>query len=107
MSSMAVSAGCGQRAASSESAAAPPSVTVQVARLETLRNTVVAPGVVTPAAAADWTISSPETGRVAELPKAEGDAVKPGDVLVRFDLRNLASEVAARMADFSAVGSRV
>jgi len=104
---LAPGAGCGQRAASSESAVAPPNVSVQIARLETLRSTVAGPGVVTPAAAADWTISSPETGRVAELPKAEGDAVKPGDVLVRFDFGNLAEDVAAREGDVSATTSRV
>jgi RND family efflux transporter MFP subunit len=101
-----VSLGCGERAASSETAAAPPNVSVQVVRLETLRNTIGATGVVTPVAAADWTISSPETGRVAELPKAEGDAVKPGDVLVRFDFWNSADDVAARQADVASAASR-
>ena len=50
-------------------------------------------GMVTPAPGADWTIVAPEPARIAELPKAEGDRVAAGDVLVRFDIPTLAAGV--------------
>jgi RND family efflux transporter MFP subunit len=85
----------------------PAGVSVEVARLQTLRLTVSGPGQVAPAATADWTIYAPETGRVAELPKAEGDAVKVGDVLVRFDYGSIAADISAREGDLAAANGRL
>ena len=54
------------------------------------------PGVVTPAPGAELTVVAPEAARIVELPKAEGDAVKAGDLLVRFDIPTLAADLGAR-----------
>src|SRR5215831_2932901 len=87
---------CRRQTSSDQPAEVPASVTTQLIRPQTLRNTINTTGVVAPARAGDWTITSTETGRIVELPKAEGDPVKTGDVLVRFDFSNLTEEVAAR-----------
>ena len=95
-------AACGKSAA--ESAEAPAealAVTVEVARVQTLRATIGGQGTVAPAAAGDWTIYPSETGRIVELPKREGDAFNAGDVLVRFDYGSLSAEVAAHRIQLS------
>ena len=65
------------------------------------------PGVIAAAPGADWTIIAPDAGRIAELPKAEGDAVKTGDLLVRFEVPAIANEIAARKADVTQAGARL
>jgi RND family efflux transporter MFP subunit len=74
-------------------------VAVVPARLDALRSVVIATGTIAPAPGGDWTITAPEAGRIAELPKNEGEAVKVGDLLVRFDIPSLTSELAARQAE--------
>ena len=85
----------------------PPVVTVEVARVETLKSTVVGTGTVLPSLAGDWTIYSPETGRIDSMPKAEGDEVKPGDVLVRFEFGEALQDVTARKSDVTAAASKL
>ena len=65
-------------------AAAP--VTVVTVQPATLEGIVSATGIVAAAPGADWTITAPEAARIIEIPKAEGDRVKPGDLLVRFEI---------------------
>jgi RND family efflux transporter MFP subunit len=86
---------------------APVSVTVQTARLGTIRDTIVVPGTVVPSPAADWTIYAPEAGRIAEIPKVEGQAVKAGDLLVRFDLAGVSQEIATRQAEVAEATARM
>jgi RND family efflux transporter MFP subunit len=84
---------------SGQAAAPPVSVTVEAARLDSLRDLLTASGTVVPALAADWIIYAPEAGRIVELPKGEGEAVQVGDLLVRFDLASVAQDLADRQAD--------
>ena len=100
-------AGCHRGAEEEHAAVAPVSVSVQAARLDTLRDAIVVPGNVVPVASADWTVYAPETGRIAEMPKMEGDAVKTGDVLVRFDIASLSADLANTQLEVSAATSRV
>lgn len=72
-------------ATSAEAGADASSVSVEVTRLQTLRAAVTGPGLISPSAAGDWTIHADETGRIASLPKREGDTVELGEVLVRFE----------------------
>ena len=58
----------------------------------TLGGIVAATGVVAAAPGADWTITAPEPARILELPKAEGDRVRTGDLLVRFEIPSAATE---------------
>ncbi len=86
-------------------AAAPVTVvTVQPGMLEGI---VSATGLVTAAPGADLTITAPEAARIVEIPKAEGDRVKPGDLLVRFEIPSLSTDVATRRAEVQQAEARV
>lgn len=74
-------------------------VTVQAARLESLREVVAAPGVVVPSALADFVVTAVESAEIVELPRAEGDAVREGDLLVRFEIPAITSTLLARQTD--------
>ena len=80
-------------------------VTTQPAKVTTLREIVTAAGTVVPQAAADFVVTAPEACAIAELPKAEGDTVQAGDIIVRLDLPAVSAEMATRqleVADASA-----
>lgn len=66
-----------------------------------IRGVVHATGVVAPAPGAELVVVAPEAARVAEVPKATGDPVRQGDVLVRFDIPNTAAEVKRQRAEVS------
>lgn len=88
--------GCGRAEPDDTAGSGAVGVTVAVARNQTLRDVTSASGTVVPSSSGDWTITAPELAEVAELPKAVGDAVAAGDVLVRFDVPSVAQELAAR-----------
>ena len=91
--------GCSKPAVEEVETKAAAPVTAITLTPQTLEGIVVATGTVTAAPGADWTITAPDHGRIAELPKAEGDRVKPGDLLVRFDIPSLHADVAARRGE--------
>jgi RND family efflux transporter MFP subunit len=86
---------------------APVPVTVETAKVESIRSTIAAGGLVVPAAGAELTIVAPAQGRVAEITRAEGEAVRQGDVLVRFDIPSMESDVAAKRAAVAQASARV
>jgi len=86
-------------------AAAP--VTVITVTPATLEGVVIAAGTVAAAPGADWTIVAPEPARILEIPKAEGDPVKTGDLLVRFEIPSLSTDVANRRAEVQQAQARV
>jgi RND family efflux transporter MFP subunit len=73
----------------------------------TLEGVVAASGLVTAAPGADWVITAPEPARIVEMPKAEGDRVKAGDLLVRFEIPARGAEVAQRKAEVDQARARV
>jgi RND family efflux transporter MFP subunit len=73
----------------------------------TLRGIVAATGVVAAAPGADWVITAPEPARILELPKAEGDRVRTGDLLVRFEIPSATTDVANRRAEVEQAQARV
>jgi RND family efflux transporter MFP subunit len=89
-----------------ETTAAAPVTAIRVAR-QTVEGIVTATGSVAAAPGFDWTITAPEAARIVELPKAEGDTVKPGDLLVRFEIPSLATDVATRRAEVQQAQARV
>lgn len=99
--------GACRRAAPEDAATGPVPVVAAQARLETLRDTLTASGTVVPSTAADLSIIAPENAQIAELPHAEGDTVKEGDLLVRYDIPALTSEISAREAEVAAASSRL
>lgn len=98
---------CSKPAEEAVETTAPISVRVEAARLEVLQTPIVATGSVTPSPGGDWTITAPDTGRVVELPKAEGDLVKAGDLLVRFEIPALTTELIARQSELLQAASRL
>ena len=74
-------------------------VEVEDAHTGTIRAVITATGTVEPAPGADFTVTAPGPARIAEMPKAEGDRVRAGDLLVRFDAPALDADAAARAAD--------
>ena len=90
---------CGKEAAEEVDSETVVSVKTEPARLGTIRGVVHATGVVTPAPGAELVVVAPEAARIAAIPHAAGDRVRPGDVLVRFDIPNSAAEVDRQQAE--------
>lgn len=74
-------------------------VTTAVAARATIRASVHATGVVTPAPGAELIVVAPEAARVAEIPHAAGDRVRRGDLLVRFEIPSTTAEVEKQQAE--------
>jgi membrane fusion protein (multidrug efflux system) len=89
-----------------ETKAAAPVTTIALAP-QTVEGVVGAAGTVSAAPGADWVITAPEHARITELPKAEGDRVRPGDLLVRFEIPSLATDVAARRGEAQSAQAHV
>jgi membrane fusion protein, multidrug efflux system len=66
-----------------------------------IRAVVRASGVVVPAEGAEFQIVAPEPARIVEIAKAPGDAVRSGEVLVRFDLPSASRDVARFAAELA------
>jgi len=92
-------AGCGRDAPEEvESVAVVPVRTAQVAT-GTIRGLIHATGVVTPAPGAELLVVAPEAARIAEIPHGEGEPVRRGDLLVRFDIPSLVADVQRQEAE--------
>jgi len=89
-----------------ETTAAVP-VAVETATRQLFESTLAATGTVAPAPGAELTVIAPGPARIAEIPKAEGDLVKAGDTLVRFDIPSLGSDVAAGRAGVAQAEARL
>lgn len=73
-------------------------VEVEAARSGPIREVIATSGVVTAAPGAELVVTAPEGARIVELPRAEGDRVKPGDLLVRFEIPSLTAGAASSKA---------
>ena len=82
-------------------------VQVDTARTGPLREVVAATGVVTAAPGAELIVTAPEAARIVEMPKAEGDRVRAGDLLVRFEIPSLTAEAASGRAAIDQAEARV
>jgi RND family efflux transporter MFP subunit len=82
-------------------------VNVEPAQTGAIDATVNVSGVVAPAPGGDWTIVAPAPGRIAEIPKAEGDQVAPGDLLVRFDIPSLAADLSQHQGEVRQAQARL
>jgi RND family efflux transporter MFP subunit len=86
--------------------AAAPVTTVTVAP-QTFESVVSASGTVAAAPGADWTITAPEHARIVEMPKGEGDRVQTGDLLVRFEIPSLSTDVTTHRGEAQAAQAHV
>jgi RND family efflux transporter MFP subunit len=85
----------------------PVSVAVEAATTGSIREVVAATGIVSAAPGAELVVTAPEPARIVELPKAEGDRVRPGDLLVRFEVPSLTAGAAAGRAEIEQAQARV
>src|SRR5678815_1121092 len=74
-------------------------VKTEQATVGDIRGVIHATAIVSPAPGADLVVVAPEAARIAEVPKALGDAVRRGDVLVRFEIPTTAAEVQRQHAE--------
>ncbi|HEX5216409.1 MAG TPA: efflux RND transporter periplasmic adaptor subunit [Vicinamibacterales bacterium] len=107
LGSVAFLGGCGHAPVEEIETTAPVPVTAEAAAAGTLESVVTMAGTVTPAPGGDLLVTAPEAGRIAEMPRAEGDAVSAGDVLVRFDIPSLAADVDAKRAALKQAQARL
>jgi len=89
-----------------ETKAAAPVTTVAVSP-QMFEGVVSASGTVAAAPGADSTITAPEHARIVEITKAEGDRVKTGDVLVRFEIPSLETDVTTHRGELQAAQAHV
>ena len=89
-----------------ETAAVVP-VTVEAAAAGTLQSAAHVSGIVEPAPGADLVVTAPASARIVEMPKAEGDVVRSGDLLVRFEIPSLAADTAAKRAEIERANARL
>ncbi len=74
-------------------------VKVEPAQTGDIQAVLHATGTVAPAPGAELIVIAPEAARIAEVPKAEGDTVGRGDILVRFDIPSTIAEVERQRAE--------
>jgi RND family efflux transporter MFP subunit len=96
---LAMAIACSKPAAEETESEAPVPVKVAEAMTGSIRGIVHATGVLNPAPDGEMIVIAPEAGRIAEIPKAEGDRVARGDVLVRFEIPSLPAEVQRQTAE--------
>lgn len=84
-------------------------VPVSVAQVETGSITVSihASGLVTPAPGAELIVVAPESARITAIPKAEGDTVRRGDVLVRFEIPSTQAEASKQRTEIGRAQARL
>lgn len=102
-----VAAHCSKPAVEQIETTGPLTVEVEEAKLDAIETSVAVTGIVEPAPGADWTIVAPGAGRVLEIPKAEGDVVNAGDLLVRFEVPSITSDVVARQSEVAQSNARL
>jgi RND family efflux transporter MFP subunit len=90
---------CSKPAVEETESEAPVPVKVEAAATGSIRGLIRATGVVAPAPEGELIVIAPEAGRIAEIPRAEGDRVARGDVLVRFEIPSLPAEVQRQTAE--------
>jgi RND family efflux transporter MFP subunit len=76
-------------------------VAAQPARSGSLRAVVRVTGVVVPADGAEFLLVAPETARVLEITKAEGDTVASGEVLARFELSTAVQNLSRQQSELA------
>jgi RND family efflux transporter MFP subunit len=82
-------------------------VTTADAAIGDVTASIHATGLVTAAPGAELIVVAPEPARVAEMPKAEGDLVRKGDLLVRFEIPSSIAETSKQRAEIARAEARL
>lgn len=99
--------GCSHQSAEEVDSETVVPVTTAAATTGDIRATITVTGIVTAAPDADQVVIAPQAARIAELPRAEGDRVRAGDLLVRFEIPELVADVATRRAEVTRAQARL
>lgn len=83
------------------------SVEVETARTGAIREVIAATGIVSAPPDGELVVTAPEAARIVELPRAEGDRVRAGDLLVRFEIPTLTAAAASSRAGIEQAEARV
>lgn len=100
-------AACGHESAEEVESETIVPVTTAPATTGNIRASIAVTGTVTAAPGADQVVIAPQPSRIVEIPKAEGDRVSAGDVLVRFEIPSLTADVATRRAEVTRAEARL
>jgi RND family efflux transporter MFP subunit len=100
-------AGCHKAAPDETATETPVAVEVEPAKTDAVREVIAATGLVTAAPGGELVVSAPDSARIAEMPKAEGDHVRSGDLLVKFDIPSLTADVATARAAIEQARARL
>jgi membrane fusion protein (multidrug efflux system) len=100
-------AGCGKPATEEVETETVVPVTTEAAATGSIRAVIHATGDVNPAAGAELVVVAPEPARILEITKAEGDPVRRGDVLVRFEIPSLGADVLSKGAEATSAQERL
>jgi RND family efflux transporter MFP subunit len=92
-------AACSKKTAEETESEAPVPVKVEEATTGSIRAVLHATGVVNPAPDGELIVIAPEGGRILDIPRAEGERVAKGDVLVRFEIPSLTADVQRQTAE--------
>jgi len=82
-------------------------VTVEPARKGSIQDTLRVTGTIAPAAGAELMVATPAPARILEMPKAEGEIVRRGDLLVRFEIPTLDADVASKESEVARARARL
>lgn len=90
---------CGKPAVEEVESQSVVTVTTATAQVGAIVGVVHATGLVTPSPGAELIVVAPEAARIAEIPRAAGDPVKKGDVLVRFEVPSSTADLERQQAE--------
>ena len=99
--------GCGHAATEEVETKTVVPVTTLPAQLGNIRAVIHATGDVNPAPGADLVVVAPEPARIIEIPKGEGERVRRGELLVRFEIPTLNADATSRAAETTAAEARL
>ena len=100
-------AGCGTPATEEVETETVIPVTTAPAHVGSIRAVIHATGDVNPALGAELIVVAPEPARIEQITKAEGDRVRRGDILVRFEIPTLNAELTSKSAEATAAQARL
>lgn len=99
--------GCGHAATEQVTTQTVVPVTTEPATLGSIRAVIHATGDINPSLGAEMLVVAPQPARIAQITKAEGDRVRRGEVLVRFDIPTLNADATSRGAETTAAEARL
>ena len=102
-----LAAGCGKPATEEVETETVVPVTTAPAQMGSIRAVIQATGDVNPAPNAELIVVAPERARITEITKAEGDRVRRGEVLVRFEIPTLNADAISKGAEVTAAAARL